>query len=61
MAWRAHAANVALPPSLLIYGARDHIVEPKYGETLADALRARGARVAYLEIPWAVSFSMRDR
>src|SRR6185437_10270456 len=47
------AANVALPPSLLIYGARDHIVESKYGETLAAALRARGARVAYLEIPWA--------
>jgi acetyl esterase/lipase len=47
------AGSTPLPPTLLIYGGRDHIVEPKYGETLVKALRARGTSVAYLEIPWA--------
>lgn len=41
------------PPTLLIYGARDHIVEPRYGAQLAQRLAAAGAPVAYLEIPWA--------
>jgi acetyl esterase/lipase len=47
------AGTTPLPPTLLVYGGRDHIVEPKYGETLVDALKARGTSVAYLEIPWA--------
>jgi acetyl esterase/lipase len=42
-----------LPPTLLVYGGRDHIVEPKYGAIVVEALRARGTSVAYLEIPWA--------
>ena len=42
-----------LPPALLIYGGRDHIVEAKYGKTIVNALRARGAQVAYIELPWA--------
>lgn len=41
------------PPSLLIYGGRDNIVEAKYGERLVSALSAAGAEVSYLEIPWA--------
>ena len=41
------------PPSLLIYGGRDNIVEPKYGQRLAVALSAAGGDVSYLEIPWA--------
>lgn len=40
-------------PSLLIYGGRDHIVEPKYGSTLTAGLAATGGEVTYLEIPWA--------
>jgi acetyl esterase/lipase len=47
------AGTTPLPPTLLIYGGRDHIVEPKYGAILVKALRARGTSVAYLEIPWA--------
>ena len=47
------AGTTPLVPTLLIYGGRDHIVEPKYGARVVDALRARGTPVAYLEIPWA--------
>jgi acetyl esterase/lipase len=46
-------ATRVLPPTLLIYGQRDHIVEPRYGAELAHALAAHGTPVAYLEIPWA--------
>jgi acetyl esterase/lipase len=42
-----------LPPTLLIYGARDHIVESRYGAQLGERLAAAGVPVAYLEIPWA--------
>jgi acetyl esterase/lipase len=47
------AGTTPLVPTLLVYGGRDHIVEPKYGASVVDALRARGTPVAYLEIPWA--------
>jgi acetyl esterase/lipase len=47
------AGSTPLPPTLLIYGGRDHIVEARYGATVVAALRARGTPVAYLEIPWA--------
>ncbi len=40
-------------PTLLIYGARDHIVRPEAGHLLRDALNARGVPTVYLEIPWA--------
>ena len=42
-----------VPPTLLIFGGRDNIVEPRYGRQLRDALTASGNQVAYLEIPWA--------
>lgn len=50
-----HLATLGHPtvPSLLIYGGRDHIVEPKYGGALTTALAATGGDVTYLEIPWA--------
>jgi acetyl esterase/lipase len=41
------------PPTLLVYGARDHIVEARFGRQLNDRLREQGARSVYLEIPWA--------
>ena len=47
------SGTTPLPPTLLVYGGRDHIVEPKYGAIVVEALRARGTPVAYLEIPWA--------
>jgi acetyl esterase/lipase len=42
-----------LPPTLLIYGGRDNLVESKYGAALRDSLAATGTTVAFLEIPWA--------
>ena len=42
-----------LPPSLLIYGARDHVVLPRFGAVLAGRLRAAGGTAVFLEIPWA--------
>jgi acetyl esterase/lipase len=42
-----------LPPSLLIYGARDHIVESRFGVMLDARLREVGATSVFLEIPWA--------
>jgi len=46
-------ATARVPPSLLVYGARDHIVEPRFGRELDDRLREAGARSVLLEIPWA--------
>jgi acetyl esterase/lipase len=42
-----------LPPSLLIYGGRDHIVLSRFGARLDARLRAAGATSVFLEIPWA--------
>ena len=46
-------ATKPLPPTLLIYGRRDHSVEAKYGARLGERLAATGTKVAYLELPWA--------
>ena len=46
-------ATRRLPPTLLIYGGRDHIVEPRFGTLLAGRLRANGTTVVHIEIPWA--------
>lgn len=45
--------NRRLPPTLIIQGARDHIVEARYSRALHDRLAANGTPTAYLEIPWA--------
>jgi acetyl esterase/lipase len=47
------AIKHSLPPSLLIYGGRDHIVQAKYGQMLAQRLAQVGTQAAFLEIPWA--------
>ena len=41
------------PPTLLIYGTRDHIVQARYGHMLDRRLREVGATSILLEIPWA--------
>ena len=41
------------PPTLLIYGGRDHVVLPRFGELIDARLRAAGAISVFLEIPWA--------
>ena len=46
---RAHS----LPPTLLIYGGRDNVVESKYARQFAEKLNESGTSAAYLEIPWA--------
>jgi len=47
------AGDRSLPPSLLIYGGKDHIVMAKFGQALADRIKARGDRAVFLKIPWA--------
>ena len=41
------------PPTLLLYGSRDHIVEARFGRMLNDRLRAAGATSFLLELPWS--------
>jgi acetyl esterase/lipase len=56
---RYHAASAVLyaggklPPTLLIQGARDHIVKPVFARELHEKLRAAGNQSVLLEIPWA--------
>jgi len=45
--------NAKVPPTLLIYGTRDHIVQSKYGRDLHAKLVAAGAVSELVEIPWA--------
>lgn len=45
--------SAAVPPTLLVYGARDHIVDTRFGRELHERLRAAGATSVLLEIPWA--------
>ena len=42
-----------VPPTLLLYGGRDHIVEARFGRMLNDRLRAAGATSSLLELPWS--------
>ena len=43
--------SAKVPPSLLLYGRRDHIVEARFGRLLNDRLRAAGATSFLLELP----------
>jgi acetyl esterase/lipase len=45
--------NRSLPPSLLIYGRKDHVVQSKFGRRLSEQLKKTGNEVAFIEIPWA--------
>jgi acetyl esterase/lipase len=42
-----------LPPSLLVYSGRDHLVQARFGRQLHTQLRATGTPSVLLEIPWA--------
>jgi acetyl esterase/lipase len=42
-----------LPPTLLIFGGRDHIVKPEFNREAATALRAAHVQVVSVEVPWA--------
>ena len=43
----------SVAPTLSIYGARDHIVEARFGRMLDAALKKAGARSVLLELPWS--------
>lgn len=45
--------RAGLPPTLSMYGARDNIVERKYGALLHDRLTSAGNTSVFLDIPWA--------
>ena len=42
-----------VPPTLLVYGMRDHIVLPRFGRDLDGQLQRAGATSVLLEVPWA--------
>lgn len=42
-----------LPPTLLVYGSRDHLVEARFGRQMYKRLRQSGNTAVFLEIPWA--------
>lgn len=42
-----------LPPTLLIHGSRDHVVEVRFAQDMYQRLQAVGTTSVLLEIPWA--------
>ena len=42
-----------LPPSLLVYAGRDHLVKAKFGRQLYNKLKSTDNHAVLLEIPWA--------
>ena len=42
-----------MPPTLLIQGARDHIVKSDFALELYDKLQASGNSASLLTIPWS--------
>lgn len=42
-----------LPPTLLIYGGHDHIVQSKFGRKLYEKLNQNGNTAVFVKIPWA--------
>ncbi|MDZ8054700.1 MAG: alpha/beta hydrolase fold domain-containing protein [Aulosira sp. ZfuVER01] len=45
--------NRPLPPTLLVYGSRDHLVEARFGRQMYENLHRSGRTGILLEIPWA--------
>jgi acetyl esterase/lipase len=48
-----YAVRPNLPPTLLIYGDRDHVVQSKFGQQLTERLRSQGNVALFLNLPWA--------
>jgi acetyl esterase/lipase len=42
-----------LPPTLLLFGARDHLVKPEFNREAASALWAANDRAIAIELPWS--------
>ncbi|GAA6617881.1 alpha/beta hydrolase fold domain-containing protein [Scytonema sp. NUACC26] len=49
----SHYVTRPLPPTLLVYGARDRIVQSKFGRRMYQRLLKSNTTTVYLEIPWA--------
>ena len=49
----ATLVSATAPPTLLIYGTRDHIVEARFARQLDAQLRSAGVPSVLLELPWA--------
>ncbi len=47
------AVRPGLPPTLLIYGQRDHLVQLSYGQQMYERLTSSGNPAALIVIPWA--------
>jgi acetyl esterase/lipase len=47
------ATKQKLPPTLLIYGGQDHLVEARFGQKMAKKIQSVGTPTVYIEIPWA--------
>ncbi len=43
----------ALPPSLLVYANKDHVVQAKFGERMYQKLRSVDNTTIFIKIPWA--------
>jgi acetyl esterase/lipase len=48
-----YAVKPNLPPTLLIYGGRDHVVQSKYGRSLYEKLNETKNTAVFIEVPWA--------
>ncbi|WP_416668562.1 alpha/beta hydrolase fold domain-containing protein [Egbenema bharatensis] len=48
-----HQIRPNLPPSLLVYPRRDHLVRAKFGQQLYEKLQGAGNQAVLLDIPWA--------
>ncbi|CAN5706282.1 hypothetical protein BH23CYA1_BH23CYA1_10770 [soil metagenome] len=42
-----------LPPMLLLYGGRDHVVEARFGRRLYEEIIGSGNTAVWVKIPWA--------
>jgi acetyl esterase/lipase len=42
-----------IPPTLLLFGGRDHVVKPEFNRTAAATLRSASVPVVSVELPWA--------
>jgi acetyl esterase/lipase len=46
-------ASGRVPPTLHLYGARDHVVEARFGRQIDQALKKSGNTSVLLEFPWS--------
>ena len=45
--------RAGLPPTLLLFGGKDHVIKPAFNREAASALRAVRVPVVAIELPWA--------